>query len=1719
MSGRHLRPVVWLLVTTLLIALLAPAAGAAPATGPLSLQDALRLLQGRGVLPAETGVNLRLNDPITRAEMAQAAVLALGEEGTAVLLTGSAAFPDTARHWASGYIAAAQNMGLVRGTPDGLFHPDAPMSGAEVLALLLRVVGKESAIQGPWPGGVVEAAARVGLVPATLDPATWQDQPLPRGVALYMLASAISRVAITPDGQTVMDQVDARLAGAENGESAGPGQPEPAAGEQATQAPPRPEPQGEPARIALTPARTRAVAGGFTAVPIAVEVVNSQGGPAAGGPFTVRLQATGPEIATLEKTQVQLQAGEQVTVNLTARSGGGSGAVTIQATLQNPEGIRGYTVVRYEPAALAAVRLEALPATLAAGGPATPLRAVALDQDGQPFAVSQAVTITPTSSDPAVAVVEGGSLTIPAGGWESTGSGAQVRPVALFGETEIEGGLTTGLSGVQVMPARLTVAPVGPVAGLRMTTWTDSAPADGVSPLIVMVERVDELGQPVAGDTTPIDLTSLEENVELEALGNRGGIAFYAARSAVPGPVTFVAVARDNPALGFADATARFRPGPTTRVVLRADKEELVAGSEATTALRAYLEDAGGNPVRNQGLPLEIQVAASGSGELSGERLIIPPGADRSSGTLTVKAGEKTGTLRLTGTAPRGLAVTEATVAMTTDSGVAGQPPAGGSPTTPAVRLVAIPDLVTARAGEEIRVRVEARDKRDQRVTGADYAFQVRIKVDGRVYEGDPDRLRVTLGGKSPVDPGEMPAYRESSDLVVGRTTDGEAVLYVRYEGTGTLEVEPLGRPATNAAYDDTGMAGYAGTASGLQSTPAQVRFSPGPLAAVRAELTPNLGDPTISYLKAAPGRTATLRVVVEDAYGNRVTESASASVSLSAGGSAGVSELLSQGRGATTASLNLSGGQGSLTLRVVSETPGVDQYTVNVNAGGQSWSRPFTVATVLGAPPRADIASVYGDVTREEGLVSAQDTALQVELVQNPAAATPANKVLFYVDGQRVGEAGPVYLDSDDPADRTVSLDPALLGRSGGHRLEVRLDNGAEVGPLSGAVPVVYDQSGPAVQVAEVHVNWAARELVLHGRFPTDRGVAVYPGQVGLRAGTVVRNLSPETRYLLSRDRLRFILSQDDLDHIAAGAGSGGTYLEAQQGWFVDARRLAAVGFSGLPVSPVVNLTRAEYSPGNQTLTLIGDGLAALTRVDPRRITLVDTSGRRYTLTTPAFTLETGETRLRIALSTLDNAVLKDPARLSHVGLQMEAQAGWAQDAAGYQAVAASAVAVGQPTGLEAAYYDALTGQLVLQVSEGFLDQGGEVMYNRISLMDADGSPRYTLSAPLAGNLLWQGNTLMLTLSPVDRDRINNAALFPAADALLTTLDGWYVNPSGRQALGTAGLPLQPWARVMDAAYHPATAGLLIKGEELNPGSVTVSRLFLGGQPLTGAEIIYAGREEVALRLPPEVVAALEGVSAPRLEADTGWLLRDSRYGNRGFILSGVVTSTQPEPLLTGVDVDYLGKRLILQGTGLPTRAAEWDLSRMELQGGATGTSVSLEGASVRYLSTTRVELNLTDGQVAALGDAARLGVPPLTLAVEDGWVRSTRAGIGRVAGLPVAPLGQVLSAEYKKSTGELTLIGTGLDTGLVRSQYLLLSDNAGGTLRLSDAPLSVVHTLGAPGMERLVLQLRTNQREALNLFADVETWKLVLEAGWLATGNGGTAPPAESAAVKILP
>ena len=139
----------------------------------------------------------RPENPITRAEFTTMLAKALG-----FTQSSGDGFTDAAGHWASVYIAAASEQGLVRGYDEFTFKPDAQITRQEIATIVARA--KELPIIGPdpeftdsseiatWAKSAVSSAVANGVITGYPDNAFRPQNGASKAEAVTMLMRALA---------------------------------------------------------------------------------------------------------------------------------------------------------------------------------------------------------------------------------------------------------------------------------------------------------------------------------------------------------------------------------------------------------------------------------------------------------------------------------------------------------------------------------------------------------------------------------------------------------------------------------------------------------------------------------------------------------------------------------------------------------------------------------------------------------------------------------------------------------------------------------------------------------------------------------------------------------------------------------------------------------------------------------------------------------------------------------------------------------------------------------------------------------------------------------------------------------------------------------------------------------------------------------------------------------------------------------------------------------------------------------------------------------------------------------------------------------------------------------------------------------------------------------------------------------------------------------------
>lgn len=190
MLRKHNKLIMLLVLVTFMFTMVgsAGAASYSDVTGTSAEAAAISRLSGLGVLEGYPDGTFGPEKTITRAEFAKIACVTAGLKSVASGMGGSASiFSDVATdHWANGWINVAAAQGFVKGYPDGTYQPEGKITQAEVITVLLRLLGYNDNLPGNWPSDYIAKAANLGI----LDDITFlSNQDATRGT-VAVLASA-----------------------------------------------------------------------------------------------------------------------------------------------------------------------------------------------------------------------------------------------------------------------------------------------------------------------------------------------------------------------------------------------------------------------------------------------------------------------------------------------------------------------------------------------------------------------------------------------------------------------------------------------------------------------------------------------------------------------------------------------------------------------------------------------------------------------------------------------------------------------------------------------------------------------------------------------------------------------------------------------------------------------------------------------------------------------------------------------------------------------------------------------------------------------------------------------------------------------------------------------------------------------------------------------------------------------------------------------------------------------------------------------------------------------------------------------------------------------------------------------------------------------------------------------------------------------------------------
>lgn len=202
-------------------------AAVAPAQAAAKLKDiefcwaeeAVAALVDEGIIAGYPDGTFRPENPVTRAEFAKMVARAF-----AIRPMGEPRFRDIKDNWATTYITALSEAGVVSGYPDGTFKPERHITRAEMVTMLVRVVklgDKMDSLEQPepafgdvnpdyWAFRPVETANALGILPLHFGVVFEPNVATTRAETAWMVKSLID-LKITEGKLTRVDSREGML--------------------------------------------------------------------------------------------------------------------------------------------------------------------------------------------------------------------------------------------------------------------------------------------------------------------------------------------------------------------------------------------------------------------------------------------------------------------------------------------------------------------------------------------------------------------------------------------------------------------------------------------------------------------------------------------------------------------------------------------------------------------------------------------------------------------------------------------------------------------------------------------------------------------------------------------------------------------------------------------------------------------------------------------------------------------------------------------------------------------------------------------------------------------------------------------------------------------------------------------------------------------------------------------------------------------------------------------------------------------------------------------------------------------------------------------------------------------------------------------------------------------------------------------------------------------
>ena len=176
----------------------------------IQAKDAVNMLTALGVIEGYEDGSFNPDGVVTRAEMAKMIFVVRNntiDDSAYENVTSN--LTDITNHWAKGYIKFCESQGIIAGKGNGIFDPDAPVTGTEAAKMLLVLTGysadKAGLTGANWETNTLRYAGAAGILDGVVSSLS---SGLPRQWAAQMIANTLEadRVLWSNDSET-FDQI------------------------------------------------------------------------------------------------------------------------------------------------------------------------------------------------------------------------------------------------------------------------------------------------------------------------------------------------------------------------------------------------------------------------------------------------------------------------------------------------------------------------------------------------------------------------------------------------------------------------------------------------------------------------------------------------------------------------------------------------------------------------------------------------------------------------------------------------------------------------------------------------------------------------------------------------------------------------------------------------------------------------------------------------------------------------------------------------------------------------------------------------------------------------------------------------------------------------------------------------------------------------------------------------------------------------------------------------------------------------------------------------------------------------------------------------------------------------------------------------------------------------------------------------------------------------